>query len=93
MLKILGGVVALLFGLWLGKAGRYSRPQEDVDRALGRGGPRHYTKRVFTPLDLLRKKARSSHRAGTFQLKDPGAPPDEDDDRPTVSLGRSRRLR
>lgn len=92
LLKILGGLVALGLGLWLGKAGSYQRPQAEVDQALGRGGPRHYTKRSFTPLDLLRKKTRASNRAGTFQLKDPDAPPAEADE-PRVSLSRARRRR
>ena len=90
-MKIIGAILALAFGLWLGRAGRYDRPQSEVDRALGRGGPRKYTKRVFTPLDLLKNKKRRSERGG-FNLKDPGAPPD-DDDRPRVSLRGSRRLR
>jgi hypothetical protein len=92
LLKILGGLLALAVGLWLGKPGRYERPQAEVDQALGRSGPRHYTKRSFTPLDLLRKKTRASNRAGTFQLEDPDAPP-ADLDEPRVSLSRARRQR
>ena len=90
-MKIIGAIIALGFGLWLGRARRYDRPQSEVDTALERGGPRQYTKRVFTPLDLLRRKERSSERIG-FHLKDPGAE-DEKDSRPTVSLRGSRRLR
>lgn len=90
LLKIVGAIAALLVGIWWGRAGTYDRPLEEVDLALGRGDPRNYTKRHFTPLDLLRNKSRSSERGGAFQLKDPDAEP-EVDERPTVSLGRLRR--
>ena len=90
MLKILGGLAALAFGLWLGRPGRYERPQIEVDQALDRSGPRQYTKRVFTPLDLLKKTAKSSARSG-FSLKDPDAKPDPEDR--TVSIRASRLFR
>ena len=91
MLKILGAISALLLGLWWGRAGRYARSREEVDEALGRGNPRNYPKRHFTPLDLLRKTTRSSNRGLSFKLRDPGAKPEPEDGRPTVVLGRLRR--
>ncbi len=91
MLKILGAIAALLVGIWWGRAGSYTRTIADVDEALDKGNPRNYTKRHFTPLDLLRKKSRASDRGASFKLKDPGAVPEPDDDRPRVSLGRLRR--
>lgn len=93
VLKILGGIAALLIGIWWGRAGEYRRSREDVEQALGRGNPRNYAKRHFTPLDLLRKKARASDRGASFKLKDPGAVPEPEDDRPKVSLGRLRSRR
>ena len=90
MLKILGAIAALMFGIWLGRAGTYTRTIEDVDEALGKGNPRNYTKRHFTPLDLLRK-AKASNRGASFKLKDPNAAPEPEDDRRRVSLGRLRR--
>lgn len=91
MLKILGALAALFLGIWWGRAGRYTRSLKDVEEALGRGNPRNFTKRHFTPLDLLRKKTKATARGGAFKLKDPGAEPEPDDARPRVSLGRLRR--
>jgi hypothetical protein len=89
LLKILGGILVLAYGLWLGMAGEYRQRPEDIDKAMERGGSRRYrVRRRFTPLDLLRSKRRGSERrAGRgsrrpFQLassrpaaqKDPPAP-------------------
>ena len=61
-LKILGGLLALGIGLYMGSSGRYRPDPEEIDKALGEGG---YSKRVkvhFTPLGWLRQtQERSSH--------------------------------
>lgn len=63
-LKILGGVAALLLGLWLGLPGRYERrSDQELERLLDHGrGSRHTVKRHFTPLDWFRKEERGSRR-------------------------------
>lgn len=63
-LKILGGVLALLLGLWLGRPGRYQRKSDqELDRLLEHGGGSRYrVKRHFTPLDWFRTEQRGSRR-------------------------------
>lgn len=61
-LKILGGLVALGIGLYLGMAGQYRADPSELDRALGAGGRSRKVKRSFTPLGWLRQKEeRPSH--------------------------------
>ena len=59
MMYVLGGVVALLVGVYIG-LGFPGLPGRE-DRVLPRG-MRRRRKPMFTPLDLLRKSERSSHR-------------------------------
>jgi len=92
LFHILGGLLALFIGIWWGMAGFYAPDREEIDRKLTRTGPRQYTKRVFTPLDWLRTKVRTSNRGGGISLNHPGAD-DEPGKRPHVSLTRSRRRR
>ena len=65
-LKILGGVLALLLGLWLGRPGRYERKtDEELERLLEHGGGSRYkVDRVycFTPLDWFRTNERGSRK-------------------------------
>lgn len=62
-LKILGGLLALALGLYLGMAGQYRADPEELDRSLGPGGRSRKVKRAFTPLGWLRQKQeRGSHR-------------------------------
>ncbi|MGD2068042.1 MAG: hypothetical protein PVI57_05110 [Gemmatimonadota bacterium] len=63
-LKILGGVMALLLGLWLGLPGRYQKKSDqELERLLDHGGgTRHRVKRHFTPLDWFRTEQRGSRR-------------------------------
>lgn len=56
-LKILGGILALGIGLYLGRGGRYRPDYEEIDRALGASGVSHRAKRHFTPLGWLRMGA------------------------------------
>ena len=93
-LQIIFGALAVALGIYLGLPGRYDRSQEEVERALSEGRHRrHWTKRHFTPLDLLRKdKKGSERRRGVrrpFQTVAPKRKDDEEEDRPPqVSLGR-----
>lgn len=62
-LKILVGLVAVGIGIWLGLPGKYEQTQEDIEKAMDRGGAkRNQVKKVFTPLDWLRKSKRGSDR-------------------------------
>ncbi len=71
-LKILGGLLALALGIYLGLAGEYRQSPEELEEALGRNRPRRRVKRYFTPLDLLRprksRRAARSRERRPFQL-------------------------
>lgn len=57
-LKILGGVIALGIGIWLGLPGRYAQSYEDLEHNLDSEVRRHRkVKRVFTPMAWLQRKA------------------------------------
>lgn len=61
-LKILGGLVALGIGVYLGTAGQYRPDPDELDRALGPGGRSRRVKRRFTLFGWLRRsEERSSH--------------------------------
>jgi len=61
-LKILGGVLALGVGLYMGGAGQYRPDHDEIEQALSEGGMSRRTKRHFTPLAWLRQShERSSH--------------------------------
>ena len=61
-LKILGGLLALGLGLYLGGAGHYRPDHDDIDEALLSDGYTKRVKRHFTPLGWLRQnQERSSH--------------------------------
>ena len=84
-LKVLGGVLALGLGVYLGLAGRYRPDFEELDEALGPGGRTRKVKRVFTPLAWLRgMQERPSHarrRGGSdrrFDLIVPDSPKEDD---------------
>lgn len=79
--KILGGVLALLLGVWLGAPGRYERKsEEELERLLEHGGgSRHKVKRHFTPLDWFRNEERGSRRRqsrSAFRTSSPDRPRD-----------------
>ena len=83
-LKILAGVVAIGVGVYLGRPRRYDRSQDEVERALQSNRTRRqWTKRHFTPLDMLRKSSRGSVRRraeqGRFQTVAPKRPPADGD--------------
>lgn len=61
--KILIGLAAVGLGIYIGRPARYDRPQEDLELAMEEGRRRRqWTKRHFTPLDLLRKESKGSER-------------------------------
>jgi hypothetical protein len=61
-LKILGGVLALAVGVYLGSAGRYRSDPEEIEKALSEGGRTKKVKRHFTPLGWLRQSQERSSR-------------------------------
>ena len=61
-LKILGGVAALLLGVWLGLGtNRQTAEDMDLELALGKGRPRK-VKRHFMWLNYLKADKRASER-------------------------------
>ena len=62
-LKILGGVLALGIGLYMGSAGLYRPDPEEIDKALSGEGHTKKTKEYVTLLGWLRQnQERASHR-------------------------------
>lgn len=61
-LKILGGLLALGIGLYLGSTGRYRPDPEEIDKALSGGGVSKRAKRHFTLLGWLRQTQERSSR-------------------------------
>lgn len=63
-LLILGCVLALALGIWLGMPGRYSQTPEEMEQLMERGGRlrSRTVQRHFTPLDWWRKDRRASER-------------------------------
>ncbi len=82
--KILGGLLALGIGLYIGLPGRYESDPEELDRALGPGGRTRTVRRAFTPLGWLRQtQERGSHSrrmrsSGRFSLVAPERPEDKE---------------
>ena len=63
LLEIVLGVVAVLFGIWLGLPGRFEQSTDEIEQLMARGGSkRRKVKRRFTPLDWWRKDERASDR-------------------------------
>ena len=63
LLKIVGAVVALGFGVYLGMASGKGPSVTDVDERMGKNLPRQRATRHFTFLNLMqKKKERGSHR-------------------------------
>lgn len=74
-------IAGLVLGVWLGMPGSERQSAEDIEKAMeAGGGRRRRTKRVFTPMAWMQRKAdpkKSSGGAGRrgFKLESP----DEDD--------------
>ena len=69
-LYVVGGILALGLGIWLGLPGRYDQTPDEIGRIMDEGGRRRRkTKKMFTPLAWLNRKVsarsgRSGRRTG-----------------------------
>jgi len=55
---VAGALVAFGYGIWLGLPGRYSQSADDIEQVMAAGGARRKrTKRVFTPIAWLQRRA------------------------------------
>jgi hypothetical protein len=85
-LKILGGILALGIGLYMGAVGRYRPDPEELEKALSEvSGSSRKVKQRFTPLAWLRQgQERSSHirrrSRGTSSHRFNLIPPESKDD-------------
>jgi hypothetical protein len=76
LLKILGGILALLIGVLLGLAPGKGPSVDEVNERMGKNLPRARVKRHFTIIGLMQKKQeRGSHRRrrrtrGPFDLSE-----------------------
>ena len=75
-LKILGAVLALAVGIWLGMPARYSQTTEDLERTMDSGlGRTRKVKRHFTPFAWMQRKApvrsRRPKMRRSFHLESP----------------------
>ena len=61
-LKILGGLLALGLGIYLGMPGEFRQTPEEIEESLGFHRASRKVKRIFTPLDWIRAKERGSDR-------------------------------
>lgn len=65
---VLGGVAALVFGIWLGSPGQYEQDLEEIEGLIDKQRPRRQATRHFTFLNAVfnRKappRARKRHQA------------------------------
>jgi hypothetical protein len=79
VLEIIGAILALAIGVWLGLPGRYSQSADDIEQMMTSGTPRRRkTKRAFTPLAWVQRHVggsrvhrRGGRQRGTFKLDTP----------------------
>lgn len=76
ILKILGAVVALALGVWLGLPGRFEPDMEEIERTMALGiGRTRKVKRRFTPLAWVQRQLSArgggAHRRRGFNLESP----------------------
>jgi len=78
-LKIFGGLLAFVLGLWLGLPGRYSQTAQEIEESMARGpGRQRKVKRHFTPIAWLQRqisvrtsRGDGSRRSRGFRLELP----------------------
>lgn len=77
-LAVLGCVLALALGVWLGMPGRYQQSSRDIERIMEQGGGRtRRVKRRFTPLAWLQRHVSvggSRGRRRGFRMESPEDP-------------------
>jgi hypothetical protein len=57
-LMVAGALIAFGYGIWLGLPGRFTQSAKDIEETMAAGGARRRkTKRVFTPIAWLQRKA------------------------------------
>jgi hypothetical protein len=69
-LEIVGALLALAVGVWLGMPGRYDQSADDIEQIMASGTTRRRkTKRAFTPMAWVQRQVGSSrtHRRGGRQ--------------------------
>ncbi len=97
LLKIIGGIIALALGLYLGLGGRYEPDFEEIEKSLGPGGRPRKVKRHFTLFGWLRQsderpsRTRRRQRGASnrrFNLVLPDSKPDSRKDPSDRSRGR-----
>lgn len=71
LLKILGGIIALAVGVYLGLPGDFRQTPEEIESSLGERRASRKVKRVFTPLDWIRAKERGSDRRRGQRTRQP----------------------
>ena len=76
ILKILGAVAAVAFGVWLGLPGRYQPDLEEIERSMESGtGRTRKVKRRFTPVAWVQRKLSArggnARRRRGFNLESP----------------------
>jgi len=79
-LKILGALLALALGIWLGLPGRFDQSHSDIEELMDQPGTRRQkkVKRHFTPMAWLQrgKPPKPTHGRHRIRLQAP-----DDDDR------------
>lgn len=74
ILQILGGVVALAVGIYLGMPGRFEQPAEEIEKRLGQESQKHQkAKRHFTFINALAR--RTSERASDRRRREASRKP------------------
>jgi hypothetical protein len=73
ILTIGAGLLALIWGVWLGLPGRYTQTADEIEKVMEQGGGRpRPAKRVFTPLAwMMRKTTTTPRRHRRFKLESP----------------------
>lgn len=74
LLTVVGALLAMVWGVWLGLPGRYTQSVEEIGKAMeAGGGPSRTVRRSFTPLAWLMRNATvtSPRRNRRFKVESP----------------------